>query len=115
MGGSSSILESIALQTHQGPSINSGRNCKSSTSGRSNTLLCDYCGETGHSKQWCYEIIGYPEWWDFSKKPRKKSVGKLMVANVSEGGLKDGDMSIAHVAHSDNVGHPDSEDSWLWC
>lgn len=29
-------------------------------------------GEERHSKQRCYEIIVYPEWWDFIKKPRKK-------------------------------------------
>ena len=25
----------------------------------------------GHSKQWCYEIIGYLDQWDFKKKTRK--------------------------------------------
>ena len=34
-------------------------------------LVCFYCGEVGHSKQRCYEIIGYPDWRDFTKKPRK--------------------------------------------
>ena len=33
--------------------------------------MCSHCGEMGHSKQRCYEIIGYPDWWDFTKKPRK--------------------------------------------
>ena len=28
-------------------------------------LMCSHCGEMGHSKQRCYEFIGYPEWWDF--------------------------------------------------
>ena len=36
-------------------------------------LMCSHCGEIGHSKQRCYEIIGYPDWWDFTKKPRKIS------------------------------------------
>ncbi|GJX61870.1 putative RNA-directed DNA polymerase [Tanacetum coccineum] len=27
--------------------------------------------EKGHTKQRCYEVIGYPEWWDFTKRPRK--------------------------------------------
>lgn len=25
---------------------------------------CTHCGGTGHSKSRCYDIIGYPEWWD---------------------------------------------------
>ncbi|XP_023742428.1 uncharacterized protein LOC111890550 [Lactuca sativa] len=39
---------------------------------KGNRLVCTHCGEEGHSKSWCYEIIGYPDWWDFNKKPRKK-------------------------------------------
>ena len=35
--------------------------------------LCTHCGETGHTKSQCYDIIGYPEWWDFSKAPRKRN------------------------------------------
>ena len=37
-----------------------------------NNLSCTHCGEMGHSKQRCYEIIGYPDWWDFTKKTQKE-------------------------------------------
>ena len=47
--------------------------------GGGNTFTCTHCGEEGHSKTRCYEIIGYPDWWDFSKKPRKK-IGQATVA-----------------------------------
>jgi hypothetical protein len=33
--------------------------------------VCTHCGETGHTKMKCYELIGYPEWWDPTKAPRK--------------------------------------------
>ncbi|KAH1046556.1 hypothetical protein J1N35_037340 [Gossypium stocksii] len=36
---------------------------------KGNNYIRTHCGEEGHSKQRCYEIIGYPEWWDFTKKP----------------------------------------------
>ena len=36
--------------------------------------MCTHCGETGHTKLRCYELIGYPEWWDFSKAPRKRNL-----------------------------------------
>jgi DeoR/GlpR family transcriptional regulator of sugar metabolism len=30
-------------------------------------------GETGHIKLKCYELIGYPKWWDPAKAPRKQN------------------------------------------
>lgn len=50
--------------------------------GKTNNFVCNHCGESGHSKRRCYEIVGFPDWWDFSKKPRKKTVGKAMETNV---------------------------------
>ena len=35
--------------------------------------MCTHCGEIGHTKSWCYELIGYPEWWDFAKAPHKRN------------------------------------------
>ena len=48
-----------------------------------NNFTCTHCGEEGHSNQRCYEIIGYPEWLDFNKKPRKK-VGQASVATTPQ-------------------------------
>ena len=46
--------------------------------GRSN-FICTHYGEEKHSKLRRYEIIGYPEWWDFTKRPRNK-LGQESVA-----------------------------------
>ncbi|GKB87371.1 putative RNA-directed DNA polymerase [Tanacetum coccineum] len=53
------------------------------TNGKGNTFTCTHCGEEGHSKLRCYEIIGYPEWWDFTKKPQKK-ISHATVATSSQ-------------------------------
>jgi hypothetical protein len=58
------------------------KNQNNSSAGKYTGLVCGHCGESGHSKQRCYEIIGYPEWWDFSKKPRKKFAGKAMMTTA---------------------------------
>lgn len=29
---------------------------------------CDHCGRPGHTKDGCFKIIGYPEWWQDKKK-----------------------------------------------
>ncbi|XP_019101779.1 PREDICTED: uncharacterized protein LOC109133252 [Camelina sativa] len=26
--------------------------------------LCSHCGRSGHEKDYCWELIGYPEWWN---------------------------------------------------
>lgn len=43
-------------------------------------------------------MVGYPEWWDFTKKPRKKIAGKAMATPTQES------QPTANVAHSGNVG-----------
>ena len=61
MGSSRSIFKHavmLASQTQSGSTKN--RNSKSA--GKLNSHVCDHYGESGHSKQRCYEIIGYPEW-----------------------------------------------------
>lgn len=62
------------------------RNRTQNTKGRNNkgnTLNCTHCGEDGHSKTKCYELIGYPEWWDFTKKPKKK-IGQAATVKSSQ-------------------------------
>ncbi|KAG6768647.1 hypothetical protein POTOM_027574 [Populus tomentosa] len=45
--------------------------------------MCTHCGETRHTKLRCYELIGYPEWWDFSKAPRKRNLKTNPHASVA--------------------------------
>ncbi|XXG51738.1 hypothetical protein AAC387_Pa03g0243 [Persea americana] len=35
--------------------------------------ICTHCAENGHTKARCYELIGFPEWWDPAKAPRKRN------------------------------------------
>ncbi|KAG8640740.1 hypothetical protein MANES_13G089634v8 [Manihot esculenta] len=98
MGGSRPISESsvmVAKRTQQGPSSGSIK----TQSAKPNNFVYSYCSETGHSKQRCYEIIGYPEWWDFIKKPRKKVVGTPMMAATTkvQQNMEDKSQSIANV------------------
>ena len=83
MGVSRLVSENTAMITnrHQrgtGSSFAKGKH--SPGSGKPNNYVCTHCGETGHSKLRCYELIGYPEGWDFSKNPRKNITGKAAMA-----------------------------------
>ena len=40
-----------------------------------------HCGDIGHTKSRCYDLIGYPKWWDPSKAPKRK--GKTLPATSS--------------------------------
>ncbi|KAJ0009919.1 hypothetical protein Pint_33448 [Pistacia integerrima] len=70
----------LASQNRYGSLKNQGNQ----SSSKVNNLVCTHCGEKGHSQQRCYEIIGYPEWWDISKKPCKKMAGKSMVTATKD-------------------------------
>ncbi|KAG5524747.1 hypothetical protein RHGRI_031427 [Rhododendron griersonianum] len=44
---------------------------------------CDYCGEFGHYKEKCYELVGYPATWNQSGSNKKASVGYPATWNQS--------------------------------
>ena len=62
-------------------------------------IVCPFCGYASYSKQRCYEVIGYPDWWDFTKKPRKNQTKVVTTtedehssnasANVAQSGMSD--------------------------
>ena len=58
-------------------------------------IICSHCSDIDNLKQRCYEIIGYPEWWDFKKKPRKKIARKVIVIST-EGNQSQHTTNIAH-------------------
>nr|GEW47558.1 hypothetical protein [Tanacetum cinerariifolium] len=47
------------------------------------------CGKTRHTKEQCFEIIGYPDWWNDGHKKETKNLGpergKASAANIGQG------------------------------
>ncbi|KAJ0940703.1 putative transcription factor interactor and regulator CCHC(Zn) family [Helianthus annuus] len=39
-------------------------------------LKCDHCGMTRHTKSQCFQLVGYPEWWNDGHKKGNKEGGK---------------------------------------
>lgn len=107
----------IANRNQRGTGYNSSKGKNSQGSGKQNNYVCTHCGESGHSKLRCYELIGYPEWWDFSKKPRKNITGKaaLAISGESLPVQEETLMPTANVTQPGSIGYSDAEDSWLWC
>ncbi|XP_040363142.1 uncharacterized protein LOC121049546 [Rosa chinensis] len=109
--GHASESSVMVVQRKQGPPPGFSTPPQRQPLGKTNPYAntkCPIYGALGHSKQRCYEVIGYPDWWDFTKKPRK-NLGKVVVATTGE---EQSSNASANVAQS---GHSDSADSWLWC
>ncbi|KAJ0963993.1 hypothetical protein J5N97_029115 [Dioscorea zingiberensis] len=84
----------------------------SSSGDRSSRYLgkCEHCGKLGHSKQRCYELIGYPEGWDKCRDSRFNKNRAFVV------GSKDDPERVAKTVTTlvSIAGYSDSEDDWLW-
>ncbi|KAL6316291.1 hypothetical protein AAG906_017922 [Vitis piasezkii] len=48
------------------------------------TFKCTHCNKTGHTKSRCFEIVGYPDWWDHNRDQGKKNSKKTLIAVVAE-------------------------------
>ena len=43
--------------------------------------FCDHCHKIGHEREQCFQLSGYPEWYD-GPKGKKKIAGPRLAANV---------------------------------
>uniref|UniRef100_A0A2N9HZW3 Integrase catalytic domain-containing protein n=1 Tax=Fagus sylvatica TaxID=28930 RepID=A0A2N9HZW3_FAGSY len=71
--------------------------------------MCTHCGGTGHTKSRCYELIGYPEWWDSTKAPRKRNSktnhhASVAVVEPSHASTSNPEKASSFIATSGNVG-----------
>nr|GEX53022.1 putative ribonuclease H-like domain-containing protein [Tanacetum cinerariifolium] len=98
-------LDGIGLVSKGRPS---DQNFNSSSSRIDKTKLkCENCGMTKHTKEQCFEIVGYPDWWDIR-------TGKIIGRGTERQGLyyvdevvtQQGTVMLAH-------GSTDRE-AWLW-
>ncbi|XP_076933537.1 uncharacterized protein LOC143599475 [Bidens hawaiensis] len=44
-------------------------------------LKCDHCGMTKHTKEQCFKLVGYPEWWADGHKKGKEGKAAAAVGN----------------------------------
>ncbi|CAL5398040.1 unnamed protein product [Camellia sinensis] len=64
------------------------------------TYKCTHCNQFGHTKNRCFELVGYPEWWDPSRDPRKRNSKAIPTAAVVQTQSED-DEASAMVATAD--------------
>ena len=44
-------------------------------------LKCTYCGGTRHTRNECFKLVGYPEWWPDAKKKGERKPGRFSDQN----------------------------------
>ncbi|XLR01631.1 hypothetical protein S83_067829 [Arachis hypogaea] len=57
---------------------------KSTASANRSTYRCAHCDQSGHTKSHCFELVGYPDWWNHNRDPRKKNSHKNSTSGVVE-------------------------------
>ncbi|CAO2827967.1 unnamed protein product [Amaranthus hypochondriacus] len=84
-------------------------------------LRCTHCGRARHTKEGCFQIVGYPKWWpEWKKKGRsikkyngKEDQNKQRVAFFSNGETK-GPTHDDGEAMATAIKETDREDYWAW-
>ncbi|XP_020967749.1 uncharacterized protein LOC107616183 [Arachis ipaensis] len=87
---------------------------KSTASANKSTYRCAHCDQSGHTKSRCFELVGYPDWWDHNRDPRKKNSHKNSTSAVVESKAEQ-DIEEKGPALVATAGHPNKADDWLWC
>ena len=79
---------------------------KTANGGDKSSYKCTHCDQTGHTKSRCYELVGYPEWWDHSRDSWKQNSKKASTAAIVETKTEDdsGEKSLALAAAAGNGG-----------
>lgn len=52
--------------------------------GIKSTYKWTHCDQSGYTKDLCFEIMRYPEWWDHNRDLRKRNASKSFVAAIVE-------------------------------
>ncbi|KAL5542845.1 hypothetical protein UlMin_010555 [Ulmus minor] len=48
------------------------------------TSKCAHCHKKGHTKDRCFELVGYPDWWEHNRDSRKKNSKSTSLATAAE-------------------------------
>ncbi|KAK3013785.1 hypothetical protein RJ639_010144 [Escallonia herrerae] len=86
--------EASAMVTRYRPSQNQP---KPTNAADKSTYKCTHCNQNGHTKNRCYELMGYPEWWDHNHDRQKRNFKRTSSTAVVETKTED-DVTGQHSA-----------------
>ncbi|KAF7841340.1 putative ribonuclease H-like domain-containing protein [Senna tora] len=76
-------VESSAMMARAGSSRNEnfGRRTDDKKTNK-NTKFCDHCNQNSHTREGCFKIIGFPDWYKDLKEQKKKAGKRNVAANA---------------------------------
>ncbi|KAI4356997.1 hypothetical protein L6164_000975 [Bauhinia variegata] len=78
----SALLSHRSNQTpHDRPKASNQKNPNSS---EKQLYKCTHCNQNGHTKSRCFELVGYPDWWDPKKHRNSKRSNTTAIAQAQE-------------------------------
>ncbi|KAJ0494379.1 hypothetical protein HanRHA438_Chr12g0564211 [Helianthus annuus] len=94
-------------------------------------LKCDHCGMAKHTKEQCFKIVGYPDWWADGHKKGRAAAAVGNQETTSSGGSSgehqklaggldgidkgnSGGCCFAALQGEETTGHQDGKDHWAW-
>ena len=103
--GQETVVNSVAMATrgYRPREVNFNTDKFSNFKDKSK-LKCSHCGGTRHTREQCFEIVGYPEWWKNTKKKQQNDANRGRASMAATGGNK---AEMGHVAEPS--GSRDSE------
>lgn len=63
----------IIARNRNGQGQIQGNHLKVNSNTNKSKFKCTQCNKRGHTKSHCFELNGYPEWWDHSLDQRRKN------------------------------------------
>ena len=56
---------------------------------KKSTYKFTHCNQTSHTKNGCFELVEYPEWWDYSRDPQNWNSNEISTTKIVERKTKD--------------------------
>ncbi|CAA7060014.1 unnamed protein product [Microthlaspi erraticum] len=83
---------------------------------RDKNVLCAHCGRSGHEKKDCWQLVGFPEWWNERNNGFGRGGGRGRGgrgAGVNNSGRGRGQANAAHATSSNASSFPEfTPDQW---